>query len=404
MPTFRTLGQPGAIQAVRAMLGGHAPHAVLLTGPPSVGKESLAADLTAGLLCVGATGGERPCRECRGCRMADHGNHPDLHRLEPEGPGGMVGIGGPGRARGVRDLVAELALMPVEGGYRVAVIRDAHRMTEDAQSAMLKTLEEPPASTTLILLADDEERLLPTVRSRCARIRLGTVGPRDIERLLEQLGVADAPTAARLARLTGGRPGLAVTYAAAPEAITIRGEIARILLDLLEQGPGARLGAAGDLMARGAALASLLVPSTQQEPGTPVGTRGDGPRGGPTADEEAGTRVEERAADAGHGGPGTSVRRKASASDRRRALAIVLDIWLDLTRDLALASRGAPGSIRDLALLDELVAMAPRLPPGSVDAALARLLRARELADANVSPELVLDVALLRWPRGTRAA
>ena len=184
MDGFRTVGHPAAIGAVRAMLATHVPHAVLLTGPASVGKHALALDLAAGLLCAGATGGDRPCRSCRACRMVEHGNHPDLHRLEPEGPGGQVGIGGKDGRRGVRDLVTELALLPVEAVARVAIIRDAHRMNDDAQSALLKTLEEPPAGTTLILVADDEERLLPTVRSRCARIRLGTLGARDIETLL----------------------------------------------------------------------------------------------------------------------------------------------------------------------------------------------------------------------------
>jgi DNA polymerase-3 subunit delta' len=83
-------------------------------------------------------------------------------------------------------------------------------MNPDAQAALLKTLEEPPAGLTLVLCADDEDRLLPTVRSRCARIRLGPVGVRDIESILGEHGVADPPLAARLARLAAGRPGTAV--------------------------------------------------------------------------------------------------------------------------------------------------------------------------------------------------
>ena len=82
---------------------------------------------------------------------------------------------------GVRDLLRELALLPVEGGARVAIVEGADRMNEDAQNALLKTLEEPPAGVTIVLCADREELLLPTVRSRCARVRLGPVGPREIE-------------------------------------------------------------------------------------------------------------------------------------------------------------------------------------------------------------------------------
>jgi hypothetical protein len=215
--------------------------------------------------------------------------------------------------------------------------------------------------------------------------------------------VADAPTAARLARLTGGRPGLAVTYASAPEAIAIRGEIARLLLDLVDLGAAERLRASRDLMTRGAALAALLAPTRDDGPG---GSRRG--RRGATGDEL--TEVPGPGDRGPHtpsaelGEPDAGSARKASASDRRRALGLVLDIWLDTARDLAVAGRGASGSIRDMALLEELVAVAPRLSPGAVDAALARLARARELVDANVSPELVLDVALLRWPRATRAA
>jgi DNA polymerase III delta' subunit len=393
---FLTVGQPAAAGAVHAMLATRVPHAVLLAGPPSVGKHALALDLAAGLLCTGAVGGDRPCRACRACRMLAHGNHPDLHVLEPEGPGGQVGIGGKDGKRGVRDLVTELSLLPVEGVARVAIVRDAHRMNDDAQSALLKTLEEPPAGTTLILVADDEERLLPTVRSRCARVRLGTVGARDIETLLATRDLADAPTAARLARLAGGRAGLAVAYAAAPEAERIRNELSRSLLDLLGATVSDRLLAARDLLARSAALAALLAPAVpggaearargrgRTKPGAASGAVDGAPDGeAPVLDEPVA---------------------KASAAERRRALALLLDAWRDVARDLALAQAGSPRTVRDVALMEELEAAARAIPDGGPAAALARLLRASELLDANVAPELVLDVLLVRWPSRHGAA
>ncbi|HMA46496.1 MAG TPA: hypothetical protein VKP11_04750, partial [Frankiaceae bacterium] len=176
--------------AVAAMLTGGMPHALLLVGPSGVGKSTLADDIAAGLLCRVPDPGARPCRECRSCRALEHGNHPDLHRLGPTGAGSVIPIGGR-EERGVRDLVRDLALLPVEGGARVAIVVAADRMTEDAQAAFLKTLEEPPAGTILILTAADEERLLPTIRSRCVRIRLGPVARPDVERLLVDGGFAD---------------------------------------------------------------------------------------------------------------------------------------------------------------------------------------------------------------------
>ena len=75
-----------------------------------------------------------------------------------------------------------------------------------------------------------------------------------------------------------------------------------------------------------------------------------------------------------------------------------------MARDLACAQRGAAASIRDVALLEEVEAAARRLPPGAAGEALARLVRAGELLEVNATPELVLDVLLIRWPHAEIAA
>jgi hypothetical protein len=287
----------------------------------------------------------------------------------------------------------------VEGVARVAIVRDAHRMNDDAQSALLKTLEEPPSGTTLILVADDDERLLPTVRSRCARVRLGTVSARDTETLLAGRDLADAPTAARLARLAGGRSGLAVAYAAAPGAEAIRNELGRTLLDLLAVGPSERLLAAKDLLSRSASLASLLSPVVPAV----VEARGRG-RGRSKAGQPSGATVAGETPPDADAPAGAEPVAKASAAERRRALALLLDAWRDIARDLALAQADSPRSVRDVALMEELDAAAQDLPDGAAADALARLIRASELLDSNVAPELVLDVLLVRWPRRRNAA
>ena len=405
MDAFATVGQPAATAVVRAMLATHVPHAVLLVGPASVGKEPLAMDIAAALLCTGATGADRPCRMCRGCRMVEHGNHPDLHRLEPDGAGAQIRIGDrlhpePGSVRG---LAVELALLPVEGGARVAIVRDAQRMNDDAQSALLKTLEEPPAGTTLILCADDEERMLPTVRSRCARIRLGPVGVREIERLLAERDLADPPTAARLARLAAGRAGLAVSYAMAPEAEAVRGEIGRILLDLVPAARATRLRSARELIARAGTLAAAESPrAAAPAPSAPRRGRGAAKATAMAASPTEAPDQASTSADTDDGVAEVEPERKASAAERRRALAVLLDVWRGLARDLALAELGAVRSIRDVALLEELTATASTVPSGAFAGFLGRLARAGELLEANVSPELVLDVLLVRWPRPSR--
>ncbi len=413
MDGFQTVGQPAAVAAVHAMLATHVAHAVLLVGPASVGKHQLATDLAAALLCTGAAGADRPCRGCRGCRMVEHGNHPDLHRLAPSGAGNQIRIGEdqhpePGT---IRRLAIDLSLLPVEGGERVAIIRDAQRMNDVAQSALLKTLEEPPPATTLVLCVDDEEQLLPTIRSRCARVRLGTLATRDVERLLDERGLADAPTAARLARLAGGRPGIAVAYAVAPEAEAVRAELVRTLLDLLGRGRADRLVAGRDLLGRAMTLARALEPTAPEPDDAPRkrgrSRSGSGP--GPTGPTAAAGPMNAAVDGApGEGGDASGAPEaaggKITAAERRRALSLLLDLWRDVARDLACAQRGAPGSIRDVALLEELVAAARELPLGAASDALARLVRAGELLDVNATPELVLDVLLIRWPRRGRAA
>ena len=390
MDGVRTRGQPAALAAVGSIIRGGAPHAVLLVGPAGVGKTTLARDLAAGLLCTADDPVARPCGACRACRLVASGGHPDLHRLGPDGPGRQVVIGGPGsRLRGIRDLIAELALLPVEGGARVAIVESAHRMNEDAQAALLKTLEEPPAGVTLILCADAEEPLLPTIRSRCARLRLGPVGIREVETILAEHGVADAPLASRLARITAGRPGLALAWARQPDALRVRDELSRSLLDLLAARPAERLAGvraavlrAGSLTAMGewaAEAASVVVkPATTAVPDASDANGDLGDEGGSTV--------------------------RTPAAERRRAAEVLLRLWTDVARDLALCRRGLERSVRDVGLLDETAEGAQRLDAGELGAFLDRLGRASVLIVANVSPELVLDDLALAWPRPTVAA
>jgi len=369
------------------MVSGSPPHAVLLSGPEGVGKTTLALDLAAGLLCAAEDRSARPCRVCRACRMVEHGNHPDLHWLKPEGPGGQIVIGGSdARYRGVRDLIADLALLPVEGGARVAIVERADRMNEDAQSALLKTLEEPPAGVTIVLCANDEEQLLPTVRSRCARVRLGPVGARAVEEILAEQGLADAPAAARFGRLAGGRPGLAIAYARAPEAATVRAELARALLDLVDARPSGRLEALRTLVPRTTDLGVLLERGGQAL---------EDPAGAPEAATDA-TATDGAAADDGA--------RRVPAAERRRAAALLIAVWVDVARDLALVAAGEQTGLRDPSLLEEYQLIARDIPAGDLAAFLERLGRAGELLEVNVAPELLLDALVLAWPARSQAA
>jgi DNA polymerase-3 subunit delta' len=416
---IRTRGHDYAVRAVRTMIVGRTPHALLISGPAGVGKTTLALDLAAGLLCDDPDPTARPCRACRACRLVDRGEHPDLHRLAPSGPADQIRIGDRDRPDPgtIRRLTADLVLLPVEGGARVAILERADRMTDDAQAALLKTLEEPPTGVTLVLCADDEERLMPTVRSRCTRIRLGPVAVREIEGILASMELAEAPVAARLARLSGGSPGVARTLAVAPEAVAARDEIARSLLDLLASGPAARLVAARDLAARASDLARALDRAVEPATGavSPKGSRPQSGRGRSSATrppdsqaESTGGRAavtEDKADSADETGSATA---SVSAADRRRAAAIVIGVWRELVRDLLLVRLGDERQVRDPGMLDDLREAAARFgrrepQPSAPDAALvaflARLDSVGELVEGNARPELALDSLLLDWPR-----
>lgn len=439
MVDVRTRGHPVALATVTAYIRGRPPHAILLTGPTSVGKTTLALDLAAGLLCEAPEPADRPCGRCRSCRRVRGRNHPDLHWLGPVEPGRQIVIGGDGGSpRGVRQLTAELALAPLEGRVRVAIVEAAERMNEAAQNAFLKTLEEPPPASVIVLCADGPDRLLPTIRSRCAMLRLGLVGVRTIEALLVERDLAEPPLAGRLARLADGRPGLAVAYALAPATLTARGEIVRSFLDLLDAPIHARLAAIREAMATAleASLALAAVGEAAASPpadAAPEWTPAPGQVSTGAGDSAAGvveSSTGARLPDAVAGGLSGRLARSGGGTDpevadllestddapeaarsrrvpvvlRRQAAHWLVEAWRDLARDLLVVDLGRPNLIRDVALLDELAAAAGRLARPDLVRFVGRTLEAEAAIEANATPELVLDVLALAWPRVSVAA
>ena len=338
-----------------------------------MGKSTLALDLAAGLLCLARDPGSRPCRACTACRRVESGGHPDVHRLAPEGAGRQIRIGQ------VQELASELALLPLEGRCRVAIVEHAQRLNDDAQNALLKTLEEPPAGVTIMLCADEPAGLLPTVVSRCARIRLGPVAPAVVAGIIVERAAVDRLRAEALGRVSGGMVGVALDLAAQPELLLARDRIARTLLDLVGADRRARLAAAAGLLADGVEMTAVAPPA-------------DGPPTSDAADpsEAAATPVDLPS----RGGRSA----KTSPAERRAAVSQVLAVWRDLARDAALAARGARAEIRQHELLEEIADIAARTDAALLARFTERLDVASRALDAYANPELLLDVLLLVWP------
>ncbi len=151
------------------LTAGSLPHALLFEGPVGSGRRTAAQLLAAAMVCQGT--GERPCGACPACHKSLGGIHPDITVL-----------GGSGEARSfhidaVRSLREEAYILPNEAPVRVFILCDVQAMTEQAQNALLKLLEEPPAHVRLLLTVENRSQLLETVRSRLYTVTLGGIDP-----------------------------------------------------------------------------------------------------------------------------------------------------------------------------------------------------------------------------------
>ena len=144
---------------------GRTSHCYLLCGPTGSGKRTLAAIMAAALQC---TEHPVPCMHCSQCRKVLGGNHPDVITVDdPDKKTVTVDM--------IRQARSDAFIRPNEGKKKVYLIPRAQDMNEAAQNALLKVMEEPPPYGVFLLLADNAEKLLPTVRSRCAELRLEPV-------------------------------------------------------------------------------------------------------------------------------------------------------------------------------------------------------------------------------------
>lgn len=158
-------------------------HAYIFNGEDLAGKNMLAAVFAKSLVCE--EGGETPCNHCKACHQFDSGSHPDVRYLVRS----KASIG----VDDIREQInRDVVIRPYSSRYKVYVIDEAEKLTEEAQNALLKTIEEPPSYAVIMLLTNNVEKMYSTIRSRCVTLNLRSVDQELITRfLMEKQQVPD---------------------------------------------------------------------------------------------------------------------------------------------------------------------------------------------------------------------
>ena len=188
-------------------------HAYIFHGEDESGKMMLAESFAQAILCEGSPEDRQDgdcCNQCRSCLQAESHNHPDIIYITHE----KASIG----VDDIRtQLNSDIMIKPYSSERKIYIIDEAEKMTEGAQNALLKTIEEPPSYAVVILLVNNITALLPTILSRCVQLNLRPVAKETIKKLLMEKYQTPDYLADISAMFSGGNVGKAIQFAASEE-------------------------------------------------------------------------------------------------------------------------------------------------------------------------------------------
>jgi DNA polymerase-3 subunit delta' len=315
-------------------------HAYLFVGPAHIGKMTLALNLASALNC---RGDGPPCGECDSCLKIIAGKHADVQ---------VTGLNGGEKTEEskqhkeigidrIRDEVQHSAsLPPFEGDYKVFIIDGAERLSLEAANCLLKTLEEPEKKVVFILLTANERLLPETVVSRCLMLKLTPVPVAEIKQVLTgEMGV-EQEKAVLLARLSHGCPGWAISAAGDESLLRQRTDWLDEVTDIIDAGAEERFAYAARMATR--------------------------------------------------------------FGQDREAVFGVLDLWLDLWRDLLLVKADAPDNIANIDRLETLSGIAGSYSLVQIREFIKNIQAAAEQLRLNVNPRLVMEVLMLELPEAAK--
>ena len=155
---------------------GKVSHAYIINGPQLSGKMMIAEAFARALQCEKE--GTDGCGECKSCHQADDHNHPDIIYVSHEKPNNIS----------VDDIRTQLnndiVIKPYSSKYKIYIVDEAEKMNQQAQNALLKTIEEPPAYAVIMLLTTNADSFLQTILSRCITLNLKSVKDETIRKYL----------------------------------------------------------------------------------------------------------------------------------------------------------------------------------------------------------------------------
>jgi len=232
-------------------------HALLLVGPEGAGKEWLARELAAALLCESPGSSGRACGACASCRWVDQESHPDFRIVRPaadepetaeaERPSGGARASKPSRdirIEQVRALAGFVETASHRGGEKIVLISPADSMNSAAANALLKTLEEPSRSTRFLLVSSHPDRLAATVRSRCRRVPVSLPDRKTAREWVSRATGAEARKVDAWLAYCAGAPLRAYRMSQSED-----GQVLEALVEVMMRLPGEPLGSAESLAA-----------------------------------------------------------------------------------------------------------------------------------------------------------